>query len=106
MKGFQSNIEVSISKVLRYDARGSSESEQKCIHGFDIGTWQKEIGDLAVNGIILLNCILKRVSGCDLGSSGSALCQRVGCCKHDNEPSSYIKCRKFLWLGEEVFAFQ
>jgi len=64
------------------------------------------LGDLAVNGIILLNCILKRVGECDLGSSGSALCQCAGCCKHDNETSSYVKCRKFLWLGEEVFAFQ
>jgi hypothetical protein len=34
---------VGISKVLRYDACGSSESEQKCIHGFDSGTWLKEI---------------------------------------------------------------
>jgi len=52
------------------------------------------------------NCILKRVGVCGLGSSGSALCQRAGFCKHDNETSSYIKCKKFLWLGDEVFAFQ
>jgi len=65
----------------------------------------KRLGDLAVNGSILLNCILKRVGGCGLGSSGLALCQRAGCCKH-NEPLSYRKCRKFLWLSEEVFAFQ
>jgi hypothetical protein len=64
------------------------------------------LGDLAVNGIILLNCTLKRVGGCGLGSSGSAMCQRAVCCKHDNETSNYMKHRKFLWLGEEVFAFQ
>jgi hypothetical protein len=40
-----------------------------------------------------LGCIMKRVAGFGLGSSGSALCQLAGCCKHDNEPSSYIKCR-------------
>jgi len=67
---------------------------------------RKTLEDLAVNGSILLNCILKRVGGCGLGSSGSALCQHAGCCKHDNEPSSYTKCSKFLWLGEKVFTFQ
>jgi len=43
MKGFQSHIRLSISMVLRYDACGSSKREQKCIHGFDSGTWRKEI---------------------------------------------------------------
>jgi hypothetical protein len=56
--------------------------------------------------ILLLHSISKRVGGCGLGSSDSVLCQSAVGCKHDSEPSSYIKCRKFLWLGEEVFAFQ
>jgi len=43
MKGFQSYIKVSISKVLRYDTCGSSETEHKYIHGFDSRTWRKEI---------------------------------------------------------------
>jgi len=43
MKGFQSHIRVSITKVLRYDACHSSETEQKCIHGFDSGAWRNEV---------------------------------------------------------------
>ena len=32
--------------------------------------------------------------------------QQPGFCEHGNEPSSFIKCGEFPWLGEEMLASQ
>ena len=55
---------------------------------------------LNIGGKEILKLILNKLGGeCGLGLSGLVYRPVAGYCKHDNESSSSIKCRKCLQLG-------